>query len=77
MDPYAGQPDFAAVLPVGDGDGGDGVGVQQIHGPPGLLLFGSVGTRPMSKVTLAVSIDSTVGIPKRVVVAGGLARFST
>lgn len=77
MDPHAGQPGFATVLPVGDGDGGDDVGVQQIHGPPGLFLFSSVGTRPMSKVAQTASINSAVGVPKRVVVTGGLARFST
>lgn len=77
MDPYAGQPGLATVLPVGDGDGGDDVGVQQIHGPPGFILFSSVGARPMSEVTEVVSINSTVGVPKRVVVTGGLARFPT
>lgn len=44
MDLHAGQPVSAAVLPVGDGDGGDDVGVQQIHSPPGLFLLGRVRT---------------------------------
>lgn len=45
MDPHAGQPVLATVLPVGDGDGGDDVGVQQIHSPPGLFLLAGVRTR--------------------------------
>lgn len=44
VDPDAGQPVFATVLPVGDGDGGDDVGVQQIHSPPGLFLLSGVRT---------------------------------
>lgn len=76
VDPHAGQPGLATVLPVGDADGGDDVGVQQIHGPPGFLQFSSVGTRPVSKVSLLASINGAVGAPKRVVVMGGLARFS-
>lgn len=47
VDPHAGQPGPATVLPVGDGDGGDDVGVQQVHSPPGLFLFCGVGTRPV------------------------------
>lgn len=77
VDPHAGKPALATVLPVGDADGGDDVGVQQIHGPPGLLQFSSVGTRAISKASASVSINRAVGVPKRVVVLGGLARFST
>lgn len=77
VDPHAGQPVLATVLPVGNADGGDDVGVQQIHGPPGLLQFTSVGTRTISKASASASINRAVGFPKRVVVLGGLARFST
>lgn len=77
VDPHTGQPVLTTVLPVGDGDGGDGVGFQQVHGPPGLPLLGGVGTRPVVKVVVTVSIDGAVGVPERVFVTGGLAGFST
>lgn len=77
VDPHAGQPVFTTVLPVDDGDGGDDVGVQQIHAPPGVVLLGRVGARPVSKVTYTVSVNGAVGVPERVVVARHLARFST
>lgn len=44
MDPHAGQPVFATVLSVCEGDGGDDVGIQQIHSPPGLFLLSGVRT---------------------------------
>ena len=37
------EPVFTAVSSVGDGDGGDNVGLQQVHPPPGVGLFISVG----------------------------------
>lgn len=77
LDLHAGQPGPAAVLPVDHGDGGDDVGVQQVHRPPGVVLLGRVRARPVSEVALAVPVDGAVGVPERVVVVGGLARFPT
>lgn len=34
---------FTAVPSVCDGDGGDDVGLQQVHPPPGVGLFVGVG----------------------------------
>ena len=37
------DPFCTAVSSVGDGDGGDDVGLQQVHSPPGVGLFSSMG----------------------------------
>ena len=36
------DPFFTAVVSVDDGDGGDDVGLQQVHSPPGVFHFSRV-----------------------------------
>ncbi|TNN34891.1 hypothetical protein EYF80_054940 [Liparis tanakae] len=71
------EPVAAAVCSVDDHDGGDDVGLQQVHSPPGVALFICVGagSRPESRIT--VSIYGTGGISEDVVVAVRLGRPST
>lgn len=77
MDPDTVQPELATVPPVGDGDGDDAVGFQQVHGPPGRVLFAGVGARSIMKHGLVAPVDGAVGLPEGVLVTGALARFST
>lgn len=69
------QPVFAAVASVGDADGGDDVGVQQVHPPPGVVQLRRVGARAHVEAGVAVSVDGVVGGPEVVGVTpqlGGL-----
>lgn len=69
------QPVFAAVASVGDADGGDDVGVQQVHPPPGVVQLRRVGARAHVEAGVTVSVDGVVGGPKVVGVTpqlGGL-----
>ncbi len=42
MDLQPVDPVFTTVSSVGDGDGGDDVGLQQVHSPPGVGHFSRV-----------------------------------
>lgn len=69
------QPVFAAVASIGDADGGDDVGVQQVHPPPGVVQLRRVGARAHVEAGVAVSVDGVVGGPEVVGVTpqlGGL-----
>ena len=44
VDFHSVNPFWTAVLSVDDGDGGDDVGLQQVHSPPGVSHFSRVCT---------------------------------
>ncbi|TNN34893.1 hypothetical protein EYF80_054942 [Liparis tanakae] len=63
------EPVAAAVCSVDDHDGGDKVGLQQVHSPPGVALFIRVGAGSRPKIRITVSIDGTGGSSEDVVQA--------